>query len=214
MKVIVIGCGRSGSGLAVDLKIKGNDVVVVDKDPLAFERLGRGYDFPTIVGIGFDRDILIQAGIESSDALAAVMGSDEANVVAARIARQIFQVPKVVARVNDPRKADIYRRLGIPTISPVAIASARMSELLAASGLATLTRLGGGQVSIVELEATSLLASKPVSVLDIPGKVRVVSLTRKGVSTLPAAGTILEFGDIIHVAVVDYFKDDLLGQLL
>jgi trk system potassium uptake protein TrkA len=214
MKVIVIGCGRSGSGLAVDLKIKGNDVVVVDSDPLSFERLGKAYTFTTIVGIGFDREVLVQAGIESSDALAAVMGSDEANVVAARIAKQIFNVPKVVARVNDPRKAVIYRRLGIPTISPVAITSARMSELLAFKGLATLNHLGGGQASLVELEVAKLLSSKPVSALDIPGKAVVVALTRNGRTTIPAANVIMEFGDIVHMVVLEEFKDQIFEFLL
>jgi trk system potassium uptake protein TrkA len=209
MKVIIIGCGRLGSGLARDLNLRGNDVVVIDSDPLSFERLGKGLTFKTIIGIGFDKEILIEAGIEKADALAAVMESDEANVVAARIAKQVFRVPKVAARVYDPRKADIYRRLGIPTISPVAISSARMSELLTFSGLNTLTRLGGGGVSIVEIDVANLLEKKPISALDIPGKVSVISVTRNGTTFMPTSSTLLEFGDVVHLAVTEDHKDRL-----
>jgi trk system potassium uptake protein TrkA len=209
MKVIIIGCGRLGSGLARDLKLRGNQIVVIDRDPLAFERLGKGLEFRTITGIGFDRDILIEAGIEKADALAAVMESDEANVVAARIAKQVFRVPRVAARIYDPRKADIYRRLGIPTISPVAISSSRMSELLTFSGLSTLTRLGGGGVSIVEIDVTNLLAKKTISALDIPGKVATISITRNGTTFMPTASSVLEFGDMVHLAVTEDHKDRL-----
>ncbi len=209
MKVIIIGCGRLGSGLARDLKLRGNEVAVIDSDPLSFGRLGKGLSFKTIVGIGFDKEVLLEAGIEKADALAAVMESDEANVVAARISKQVFKVPKIVARVYDPRKADIYRRLGIPTFSPVAISSARMSELLTFSGLNTLTRLGGGGVSIVEIDVTNLLAKKPISALDIPGKVSVISVTRNGNTFMPASSTLLEFGDIVHLAVTEDHKDRL-----
>jgi trk system potassium uptake protein len=209
MKVIIIGCGRLGSGLARDLKMRGNQIVVIDRDPLAFERLGKGLEFKTITGIGFDRDVLISAGIEKADALAAVMESDEANVVAARIAKQVFRVPKVAARIYDPRKADIYRRLGIPTISPVAISSSRMSELLTFSGLNTLTRLGGGGVSIIEIEVTNLLAKKTSSALDIPGKVATISVTRNGQTFMPTHTTLFEFGDIVHLAVTEDHKDRL-----
>jgi trk system potassium uptake protein TrkA len=209
MNVIIIGCGRLGSGLARDLKLRGNQIVVIDRDPLAFERLGKGLEFRTITGIGFDRDILIEAGIEKADALAAVMESDEANVVAARIAKQVFRVPRVAARIYDPRKADIYRRLGIPTISPVAISSSRMSELLTFSGLSTLTRLGGGGVSIVEIDVTNLLAKKTISALDIPGKVATISITRNGTTFMPTASSVLEFGDMVHLAVTEDHKDRL-----
>jgi trk system potassium uptake protein TrkA len=137
------------------------------------------------------------------------MESDEANVVAARIAKQVFRVPKVAARIYDPRKADIYRRLGIPTISPVAISSSRMSELLTFSGLNTLTRLGGGGVSIIEIEVSNLLAKKTCSALDISGKVETISITRNGKTFMPTPTTLFEFGDIVHLAVTEDHKDRL-----
>src|SRR4030042_1184683 len=108
MRIIIIGCGRMGSGLAQTLSLRGHAVTVVDRDPQAFERLGPAFKGKTLTGIGFDRDVLLRAGIERADGLAAVTFSDEANVVAARLASNIFHVPRVVARLYDPRKAEIY----------------------------------------------------------------------------------------------------------
>lgn len=207
MKVIVIGCGRLGSGLARDLKIRGNDIIVIDRDPNSFERLGKGLDFTTITGIGFDRNVLIEAGIEKADALAATMESDEANVVAARIAKNIFHVPRVAARIYDQRKADIYRRLGIPAISPITISSARMSELLTFSGLSTVASLGG--ISIVEIEVLNLLVGKTADAVNISGKVSVISVMRKGKSFMPIQSALFEFGDQVYLAVTDDYKDKL-----
>jgi len=202
MKVIIIGCGRLGSGMARDLSMRGNEVTVIDVNPLAFERLGTGLKINTVTGIGFDRNVLTQAGIAAADSLAAVTASDEANVVAARIAKLVFHVPRVAARVYDPRKAEIYRRLGIPTISPVAITATRMSELLTFPNLNTLIRLGTGRVSIIEIEANDLLDGQSVGELSLPGKAMVVSLTRMGKTYLPAEISQIEFGDIIHLAVL------------
>jgi trk system potassium uptake protein TrkA len=202
MKVIIIGCGRLGSGMARDLSRRGNQVTVIDIDPLAFEKLGKGLQIKTVTGIGFDRNVLKEAGIESADSLAAVTASDEANVVAARIAKMVFRVPRVGARVYDPRKAEIYRRLGIPTISPVAITAMRMSELLTFPNLNTLIRLGTGEVSVVEIEANDLLAGRTIEDLGLPGKGLVISITRMGKSFIPSAKTPLEYGDVVHLAVM------------
>src|SRR3990170_4359428 len=130
MRIIVVGCGRNGAGLAQHLSLRGHIVTVVDKDPVAFERLGAAFKGRTVVGVGFDRDVLHHAGIEKADGLAAVTSSDEVNVVAARLAREVFRVPRVVARVYDPRKAEIYQRLVVQTISPVALGTHRLAELL------------------------------------------------------------------------------------
>jgi len=213
MKVIIIGCGRLGSGMARDLSMRSNDVTVIDVDPLAFENLGKGLKIKTVTGIGFDRNVLEEAGISKADALAAVTSSDEANVVAARIAKQVFHVPRVAARVYDPRKADIYRRLGIPTISPVAITATRMSELLTFPNLNTLTRLGTGEVSIIEVEATNLLNGQTIDQLSLPGKAIVVSITRMGKSFLPTAKTQIQFGDVIHLAVMGEDTDRIASLL-
>ena len=120
MKIIIVGCGRVGAGLTRALSLRGHTITVVDKDGTAFKRLGSLYKGETIIGTGIDRDVLMKAGIEKADGLASVTASDETNVIVARIAKEVFHVPRVVARVYDPQKAEIYRRLGLQVISPVA----------------------------------------------------------------------------------------------
>ena len=152
MKVIIIGCGRTGAGLAHALTLGGHTVTVIDPDPAAFERLGPSFKGRTLLGIGFDRDILMQAGIERADALAAVTDSDEANVVTARLARQVFKVPRVVAHLYDPRKAEIYRRLGLRTVTPIVWGINRIADILCYSGFDTVVSLGSGAADIVDVE--------------------------------------------------------------
>ncbi|MFP5486945.1 MAG: potassium channel family protein, partial [Acidimicrobiia bacterium] len=130
MRFIVIGCGRTGAGLARRLAAGGNDVAVVDTDVGAFERLPSGFDGDTVLGVGFDRDVLTRAGIAGADGLAAVTGDDEVNAVVARLAARIFHVPKVVARLHDPLKAEIYRRLGVQVVAPVDWSIHRTADLL------------------------------------------------------------------------------------
>jgi len=129
MKVLIVGCGRMGSGLAKYMDECNHSVTVVDKDPLAFENLGSTFRGRTILGVGFDRDILLSAGIASADALAAVTSSDEANVVISRIAKDIIHVPNVVARLYDVRWSEIYTQLGLQTVAPVRWGINRFAEI-------------------------------------------------------------------------------------
>ncbi len=207
MKIIIVGCGRVGSALTLDLSLRGHQVTVIDNDPLAFESLGLAFKGEKVVGVGFDREILIKAGIQKADALAAVTVSDEANVVAARIAKQVFRVPRVAARVYDPRKAEIYRRLGISTISPVAVGSARLAELLSYTNLDTKLSLGSGEVEIVEVEVPNSLAGRLVSDVDVPAEVRVISLTRSGKTIIPNIKTSFQPGDLLYLAVMEEHRD-------
>lgn len=207
MKIIIIGCGRVGSILATNLSLRGHQVTVIDNDPLAFDSLGPSFKGEKVVGIGFDRDILMKAGIQKTDALAAVTVSDEANVVAARVAKQVFRVPRVAARVYDPDKADIYRRLGIATISPVAIGTARLAELLTFTHLDTKSSLGSGEVEIVEVDIPGSLEGRMVSDVDVPGEVKVISLTRAGKTIIPDAATRFQTGDLIHMALMEDYRD-------
>jgi trk system potassium uptake protein TrkA len=117
VRVVVVGCGRVGAGLAAGLAEAGDVVAVVDKDPKAFERLGEVFTGQTVEGIGFDRDVLEQAGVARADALVAVTGGDNSNVVAARVAKDAYRVPRVIARIHDPRRAALYEELGIVTVS-------------------------------------------------------------------------------------------------
>jgi trk system potassium uptake protein TrkA len=209
MKILIVGCGRVGVSLARTLNLKGHQVTVVDKDPLAFEHLGAAFRGQTVVGIGFDRDTLAQAGIERADALAAVTSSDETNVVTARIARLTFHVPRVVARVYDPRKADIYRRLGLQTVSPVVLATSRLAELVSFSHMDTVASLGNGEVEIVLVEIPPMFAGRMSKDLEAVGEVQVIAITRVGRTFLPAPTAALEEGDVVYLAVLSTALDRL-----
>jgi trk system potassium uptake protein TrkA len=214
MKIIIIGCGRVGSGLARMLSNRDHQVTMIDSDPLSFERLGKNYKGKTVVGIGFDRQTLLDAGIEKADAFAAVTASDEANAVAARIAKNVFRVPRVAARIYDPRKADIYRRLGMQTISPVALGIVRMAELLSFSNLAVVDSLGSGEVKIVDIEVPPMLAGRRIEEVIIPGEVHISAISRNGKTFLPLSGTTFVEGDVVHLSVLATSQDrlkDLVG---
>lgn len=202
MNFLIIGCGRVGAGLAKTLAGRGHSVTVVDKDPLAFENLGDKSKIQTILGVGFDRDVLLKAGIQRADGLAAVTASDEANVVAAQIARHIFHVPRVVARLYDVRKAEIYKRLGIQTIAPVSWGVTRIADLLLCSPLETVYSIGTGDVELVKIDVPELLVGKTVRDLTVVGEIHVVSITRENKTFLPTLGTIFRENDTIHLAVL------------
>jgi len=193
--------------------LRGHQVTIIDKDPLAFERLGSGFKGQKVVGVGFDRDVLIQAGIQRADALAAVTASDEANAVTARLAREIFHVPRVVARLYDKRQAEIYERLGLETIAPTAWGINRIADLLLRSELDVVFNLGNGQVDLVEAEVPPLLAGKAVNELILWGEIHVVAITRAGKTFLPTQGATLREGDLVHLAVVSASIDRLRGML-
>lgn len=209
MKIIVIGCGRMGAGLAQALSLQGHAVIAVDADPAAFDRLGPSYKGKKIAGSAIDRETLLAAGIERADGLAAVTASDGANVVASRLAMQVFHVPRVVARLYDPRKAEIYRRLGLHTITPVTWGIHRMAELLCYSHLDTVASLGSGEVDIVETEVPPLLVGRAMTELTVAGEVRVVSISRAGKAFLPTPATVFHKGDLVHVAVLASSADRL-----
>jgi trk system potassium uptake protein TrkA len=202
MRILIIGCGRVGAGLAKTLIGRGHSVTVVDKDPLAFEKLGDHFKGQMIFGIGFDREVLLKAGIERADGVAAVTSSDEANVVASRIARDFFHVPRVVARLYDVRQAEIYKRLGIQTIAPTGWGINRIADLLLYSPLETVFSLGSGEVELVVAEVPQLLVGKTVRDLTVVGEIHVVSITRANKTFLPTLGTIFREGDLLYLAVL------------
>jgi trk system potassium uptake protein TrkA len=199
--------------LAQTLSLRSHTITVVDNDPTAFERLGPGFKGQTVVGVGFDRQVLLKAGIERADGLAAVSASDEVNLVAARMASQIFRVPRVVARSYDPRKAEIYRRLGVQTITPVTWGINRIAELLSFFPLSTTVSLGNGEVDIIEAEVPPLLAGRTVNEVTVPGEIQVVAISRGGKTFLPTLGTVFQAGDWLHLAVLAASTDRLKALL-
>lgn len=209
MKIIIIGCGRVGSGLALSLSHRSHTVTVIDKDPSALEGLGSAFQGRTVHGGAFDRDVLLKAEIERADGVAAVTGSDEVNFVSARLAKQIFRVPRVVTRLYDPRKAEIYRRLGLQTINPITWGIHRLAELLSFSHLDTILSLGSGEVDLIETEVPSLLTGRTVNELTLAGEIQVTALTRGGKTFLPTLGTVFQVGDVVHLVVLASSADRL-----
>jgi trk system potassium uptake protein TrkA len=199
--------------LAQTLSLRSHTITVVDNDPTAFERLGPGFKGQTVVGVGFDRQVLLKAGIERADGLAAVSASDEVNLVAARMASQIFRVPRVVARSYDPRKAEIYRRLGVQTITPVTWGINRIAELLSFFPLSTTVSLGSGEVDIIEAEVPPLLAGRTVNEVTVSGEIQVVAISRGGKTFLPTLGTVFQAGDWLHLAALAASADRLKALL-
>lgn len=199
MKFIIAGCGRLGSGLALALSKAGHQVTVINENPDEFERLGVNFKGKTINGVPFDREILLQAGIEKADGLAAVTNSDESNAVIARIASLIFRVPKVVTRVYDTKKAEIYQRLGLQTIDQNTWGIQRVQEMLGYTPLDTQMSLGG--VDLVEIEVPALLVSRKVSEVAIPGEIAVVAITRGNKAFVPTLGTEFQKYDRMHLSV-------------
>ncbi|MSV49710.1 MAG: TrkA family potassium uptake protein, partial [Actinobacteria bacterium] len=119
MHVVIMGCGRVGSSLAIELEAAGHTVSIIDQTRESFRRLGANFNGTTVTGVGFDRDTLVEAGIERAEAFAAVSNGDNSNILAARVARETYGVKNVVARIYDTGRAEIYQRLGIPTVATV-----------------------------------------------------------------------------------------------
>ena len=201
MKTIIIGCGRIGSGLALKLNQSAHDITVIDQDPLTFKHLGAGFKGKTIAGVGFDRDVLLAAGIERADSLAAVTSNDEANALTARIASQIFGVPRVVSALHEPRKAEIYRRLGLQVFDPMSWGVNRVADLLSFAPVNVAMSIGNGDVDIMEIEIPAVLVGRRVGELTIPGEVSVVSISRGNRSLIPVINTVFENRDLVHLAV-------------
>ena len=201
VKIIVVGCGRHGSGLAAALSKSGHSVTVIDSDAAAFRRLGEDFQGKTIQGVGFDRDVLKQAEIDRTDALGAFTTSDESNAVIARIAREIYHVPKVVARLYDRGKAEIYKRLGIQTLSSTTWGIKRAADLLTYSPLDSVFSFGNGDVELVRIEVPSMIAGRRVRDLSVPGDIHVVAIERGNRTILPAEGTAFRRGDLLYIAV-------------
>jgi trk system potassium uptake protein len=202
MKIIVMGCGRVGSQVSLVLSGHGHDVTVIDHDNNAENRLGTKFKGKLLSGLGFDRNILIEAGIEQCDAFAAVSASDNANIVAARIARNIFKVPRVIARLYDPRRAEIYQKLGLMTISTTTWGAERIFELITHADLDVLYTFGRGEVAMISQEISSLLDGRTPKDITIPGEINLVSVTRNDKAFIPSPGTTFKEGDIVHLAVL------------
>jgi len=202
MKVIVMGCGKVGEQLSRMLDKEGHEVVVIEAEASNLARMSENFSGRKIRGIGFDRDVLYQAGIQQAEAFAATSPSDNANIIAARIARNIYHVPRVVARLNEPRRAEIYRRLGLATFSMSTWSAERIKELLTHNSMDAVYSFGRGEVSMVSIEVTPRLEGHPVKDLMIPGEIQVNVITREGEAFIPSASSQMHNGDTVHLTVL------------
>lgn len=201
MRVIIMGCGRVGEQVSRRMDEKGHQVAVIHDAEEVIERLGPRFHGKVVIGVGFDRDILLQAGIENADAFAATSPSDNANIVAAQIARNIYRVPRVIARLYDPRRAELYRRLGLVTISTTTWGAERIYEMLTHTELDAEVTFGHGEVTLIPVDAPLNLIGRTVSNVAIPGEISVVTITRNGMAELAILGAEFREGDLIHFAV-------------
>ncbi|HEY7668045.1 MAG TPA: TrkA family potassium uptake protein [Actinomycetota bacterium] len=199
MRVIIMGCGRVGAELTVNLCEDGHDVAIIDKRREAFDRIPPGFAAKTFVGLGFDRDILEEAGIKDADAFVAVSSGDNSNIVSARVALEHYHVPKVVARIYDPRRAEIYERLNIPTVATVRWGVKQIELMLFHDREEVRESLGGGDLVRLRVPIPPHLVGKPVSSLDIPGKLLVAGVSRGGGGFIPLDDSVMQAGDFLAV---------------
>src|SRR5574340_1552371 len=199
MHVVIGGYGRVGRYLAAMLEERGHSVAVIDRNEDAFAQSGRDIRGRRFSGEVFDRSTLIKAGIERADAYAAVTSGDNSNIVSARVARERFHVPCVVARIYDPRRAVIYERFGIPTISSVNWSSAMLLAGILEPEVKMVSAYGAGEVMTISADATTQLTGRRIADVDFPGKFHISAVVRDGIAMLPEPRTELKKGDHLMV---------------
>jgi trk system potassium uptake protein TrkA len=199
--VVILGCGRVGSALARALVHKQHTVSIVDQDPTAFARLGEDFPGQTVTGIGFDREVLSEAGIDRAGAFAAVSSGDNSNIIAARVARETFGVTRVVARIYDPRRADVYERLGIPTVATVRWTADQILRRVLPDSSVSEWSDPSGNVRLVDIEVGPGWVGHSISELEEAGQLRVACLTRLSEGMLPTAKMTIQDSDRLHILV-------------
>ena len=201
MHVVIMGCGRVGTALAKSLESADHSVAIIDRDAVAFRRLPAEFAGQRVTGIGFDRDTLVEAGIERAEAFAAVSSGDNSNILAARVARETFGIENVVARIYDPRRAEVYQKLGIPTVATVRWTADQVLRRLMPAGILSEWRDPSGKVVLAELAYAPSWVGHRVTALEEQSGARVSLLTRLGEGILPHRGTVIQDGDLVHVTM-------------
>ncbi len=196
-----MGCGRVGSALATELEAAGHTVAIIDQSREAFRRLGPNFKGQTVTGMGFDCDTLLEAGIGKASAFAAVSNGDNSNILAARVARETYGVANVVARIYDPGRAEIYQRLGIPTVATVLWTTDQILRRLLPDGYRSEWRDASGTVQLCEMHPHSQWFGRSISQIEASTSARVAFLTRLGEGLIPDVHSVLQEGDLIHLMV-------------
>jgi trk system potassium uptake protein TrkA len=212
MHVIIMGCGRVGSELSNAL-VGEHEVSIIDKNPEAFHAYPPGDKARRIVGLGFDRDVLEDAGIKDADGFVAVSSGDNSNIVSARVALEYYHVPRVIARIYDSRRAEIYERLNIPTVATTRWGVKQIQLMLFHDREEIRETLGGGDLLRLRVPIPAHLAGEPVTSLEVDGKVRVAGVSRGGGGFIPTASSTLQAGDYLILMIAKEGLD-LVDQLI
>jgi len=211
--VVVVGCGRVGSGLAQAVEAAGHTAAIIDRREKAFSRLPESFTGKRVLGVGFDRDRLTDAGIDEASAVAAVTNGDNSNIMIARVAKETYGIERVVARIYDPRRAAIYERLGIPTVATVQWATERVLRRILPDQSAVEWIDPSARVCLVERAVPKSWAGRKVDELDVAGLARVMALSRLGVAQVPTPDLVVQEGDVVYASVagdrVDEFESHL-----
>ena len=208
MNIIIVGCGRVGSELALSVSRQGHDVTIIDVNPSAFDRLAAEFRGRTVQGLCFDRAVLERAGIETAQAFAATTSSDNANIIAAKVARDIFHVPNVVARIYNPNRREAYERMVLQTVASSSWAAQRIEQLLLHPGLIDMAMIGHGEVKLLEVKVPPEWVGQPMNrVLD--GRAIAAAVTRAGRAFVPQAGDQFRAADLVYLSL----PADLLPQI-
>jgi len=201
MYIIIVGCGRVGGELAKLLSSEGHNVVIIDKNPHAFNRLGAGFNGITLVGNGFDPELLKSAGIEKTDAFCAVTNGDNTNIMSSQVAKKMFNVPKVVARVYDPMRAEIYKTLGLDVISGTILFASMLRDKIIESRFSSYL-IETGELGVIEIDINDKFKGRPVEDINMPGEFIITAVINKKKQTIiPESRTVLEKGDKIMAVV-------------
>jgi trk system potassium uptake protein len=200
MHIIIVGCGRVGSELAEFLSSEGHDVVIIDREEHRFNRMGKTFNGITMAGNGFDIELLKNAGIEKCDAFCAITDSDNTNLVAAQVAKEMFKVPKAIARVYDPTRAHIYESLGLSIISGTMLFAARIRDKIIESRLSPYF-VQSKDVGVLEIPVDASLKGRPIKDINVPGELLVASIKREKEVVVPELATTIKEGEVL-IAVV------------
>jgi trk system potassium uptake protein TrkA len=205
--IVIMGCGRVGSSLTRSLEQRGHSTAVIDTNPDAFRRLGTSFSGITVTGVGFDREVLKKAGIERADAFAAVSSGDNSNIISARVAREQFQIENVVARIYDPGRAEVYERLGVPTVATVPWAADQVLRRLLPAGSEPAWRDQSGDVRLDHVYAPFPWIGHRIAELEDIASVRVAYLTRLGTGLIARPDTVIQEGDYLSVFMLESDAD-------
>lgn len=206
MYIVIMGSGRLGSQLADQLSTKEHDVVVIDQNPAAFDALGSGFNGLTVTGTGIDIDVQKKAGVDRADAFAALSSDDNTNIMAAQVAKEVFRVPRVIARIYDPKREYAYHQLGLESICPTNIGADIVRNYIESDGLCC--RLNCSDSEIVEFTASKPMLGRKIQEIDLPGSVRIVMVTRDGKQYVAGPDWLVQDGDVLMAAIDGAYRQE------